>query len=561
MTYARPSPETTGLRARLVDACATLQQGSRSGNDLDLPGEAHKYLELLHEAHDALLENDARFAEHSAVLDEILRNGPECIAYIDLSERIQWINWRYGRTGVLDGKSTQPGKHWLELVPSEHRATLALAFEQVVKNGTSVGHETSERQPDGRIVWTALRLSALRADEQIVGVVLVARDATEAKNAELQLMVGDRMTSMGTLAAGVAHEINNPLAAVITNLELVCQRLRWIEEPKPHQIELFEQLDDARSSAYRVRAIVRDLKLFSRGDDPRAEAIDVESILDSTIRVAWNQIRHRTQLVKRYGMPRLAAGNASRLGQVFLNLLMNAAQSIPEGHSAENEIEVATFENDAGEVVVEIADTGCGIPDGVARRLFTPFFTTKAVGDGTGLGLSISRRIVESLGGTISFRSRPGGGTVFTVRLLSAPDALVSKATRVSQPEVARPSRRGRVLIVDDEVMFGLAVERLLKDEHETSFVDTGRAALERLARGEVFDVILCDLMMPDLTGMDLHAEVQRFSPQQASSMVFVSGGAFSPRAIDFLASTKNRMVDKPFVPDELRDVVNSLIR
>lgn len=521
--------------------------------------EKRGYAALLHIARDALQRTEVASHERAAQLDAVMQSSPDTIAYIGCDRSLRWISRDYPDAFPPVTRETCVGRPWTCLIPHEHRDALQTAFDLALETGLTQTHEGQEQASTGKTVWYSRRLSRVQRGETVVGVVLTIRDCTEAKDAQLQLMVSDRMASLGTLAAGVAHEINNPLAAVITNLELVCNSLRWLGESLPLQRLLFERLEDARSSSYRVRAIVRDLKLFARGDDPRFEPVDVEAVLESTLRMATTEIRHRAQLVRDYaGVPH-AWANESRLGQVFLNLVMNAAQAIRVGNASDNEIRVTTAYDGAGHVVVTIADTGRGIDRDVAPRLFTPFFTTKDVGEGTGLGLSICRRILASLGGTISFESRVGRGTEFTVRL---PVARV-------QPEVKDPSpvlmpaeapRRGRVLVVDDEVSFGKATQRILQNDHDTTFIESGRRALEMFRAGERFDVVLCDLMMPDMTGMDLHAALERECPEQAAAMVFVTGGAFSRRASDFLAATPNPCVDKPFVPDELRALVGELV-
>jgi len=239
----------------------------------------------------------------------------------------------------------------------------------------------------------------------------------ERKKMSEQLLISDRMASVGTLAAGVAHEINNPLAVLIANLEFIAQNLGPIVETPAVPGELLmglaglrEPLRDAQEAAERVRLIVRDLKVFSRSEEEeRRGPVDVRGVLESSARMASNEIRHRARLVKEYGEVPKAQANEARLGQVFLNLLINAAQAIPEGRAEANEIGIATRSDAAGNVVVEIRDTGSGIPPEVLPRIFDPFFTTKPQGVGTGLGLHIVHNIVVNHhGGTIALTSDPG---------------------------------------------------------------------------------------------------------------------------------------------------------
>ena len=249
----------------------------------------------------------------------------------------------------------------------------------------------------------------------------IGRDVTERKNIETRLMVSDRMASVGSLAAGVAHEINNPLAFVLANLDFAAKQLDELAAsgvPESRLAELRSVVGDAREGADRVRSIVRDLKTFSRSDEPKVGPVDLHRVLDSCCSMAWNEIRHRARLEKSYqrGIHH-ALGTESRLSQIFLNLLVNAAQAIPEGEASANVIRVTTGALDDGRLWVSVSDTGPGMAPEVLCRIFEPFFTTKPVGVGTGLGLSICHGIVQGLGGEIRVESEPGKGTSFHVVL------------------------------------------------------------------------------------------------------------------------------------------------
>jgi len=405
------------------------------------------------------------------------------------------------------------------------------------------------------------------------------RDAVlraERTKMQEQLLISDRMASVGTLAAGVAHEINNPLAVLMANLTFAAEdiaELRQDVRSKENGVageeatndrlatrlrEIEEPLRDAREAADRIRLIVRDLKIFSRGDEEKRGAVDIRRVLESSLRMAWNEIRHRAQLVKDYGNVPPVEGNEGRLGQVFLNLIVNAAQAMPEGRADQSEIRITTKQDDVGRVVVEVRDTGSGIPESVLSKIFDPFFTTKPIGVGTGLGLAICHRIVTAIGGQIVVESQVGKGTVIRTIL---PVAL-EDASEVTPPPVALVSgRRGRILVVDDEPMLGIAVRRMLSGEHEVLAVTSAQDAIGRLSQGERFDVILCDLMMPEVTGMDLHAELLRIAPEQAEKVVFMTGGAFTSRAREFLDQVRNPRVEKPFDVGNLRALVHSLLR
>jgi signal transduction histidine kinase len=385
----------------------------------------------------------------------------------------------------------------------------------------------------------------------------------ERRKMQEQLLISDRMASVGTLAAGVAHELNNPLATVVANLELASKELARVADEfqmTDRLQEISEELHDARDGADRLKHIVRDLKIFSRAtDDERRGPVDVKRVLESSLRMAWNEIRHRARLVKDYGNIPPVEANEARLGQVFLNLIVNAAHAIREGNTEQNLIRVSTgVEASTGRVAVDIRDSGSGIPPDNLSRIFDAFFTTKPIGVGTGLGLSICHRIVSGLSGEIHVESEVGKGTTFRVLLLPSVRAVDGLTSVLA---VAPPIRRGKVLVIDDDPMVARSLGRMLGHEHEVTIVLSAGDAHRRVVAGERYDVILCDLMMPQMTGMDLHAEFLRTVPEQASQMVFLTGGAFTPGARTFLDGVPNQRVEKPFDTQHLRSIINDRIR
>ncbi|MDB4929335.1 MAG: sensor histidine kinase, partial [Myxococcaceae bacterium] len=275
------------------------------------------------------------------------------------------------------------------------------------------------------------------------------RALAERRQFEARLAQTDRLVAVGTMSAGVAHEINNPLAFVLSNVEYAAGEIPSVidamEQREARLVDRFgllavaelsdathdrtarrlrelgEALEDARQGAERVRVIVRDLKTFSRPSTDAAELVDLQAVMESTLNLAFHEIRHRARLVRDYGPTPLVLANPSRLGQVFLNLLLNAAQAIPLGSAEQNAVGVVTRTGDGGEAVVEVSDTGAGISTGDQRSIFDPFFTTKPVGGGTGLGLSICHGIVSALGGTIEVESALGRGSTFRVTIPAAP--------------------------------------------------------------------------------------------------------------------------------------------
>ncbi|RKH45652.1 PAS domain S-box protein [Corallococcus sp. AB050B] len=425
---------------------------------------------------------------------------------------------------------------------------------------------TSERRlvlRDGRTRVVELASLPLRFDGQ-PAVVSIARDVTEQRQLQARLTLADRLASVGTLAAGIAHEINNPLAFVVSNLGFLSDEFRRHLSPgvrgvrPPDVVEWQEVLGEACEGAERVRQIVRQLKTFSRPDEERMTPVDVHAVLDSVVMMAANEIRHRARLRRDYGDVPQVMANEGRLCQVFLNLVVNAAQAIPEGSAHGHEVVLITRVS-GGQVVVEVRDTGSGIAPEVMGRIFDPFFTTKPVGVGTGLGLSICHGIITGMGGDIQVESTVGQGSTFRV-VLPAPQP--DPAVRAPDaPEPAAPVvPRGRVLVVDDEPAVGRVLQRLLRG-HDVEVATSGRQALERMSRAPGFDAVLCDVMMPDLAGRDVYEAVRREYPGLERRFVFVSGGAFTAGAREFLERIPNPLLEKPFDEARVRGAVEELVR
>lgn len=424
--------------------------------------------------------------------------------------------------------------------------------------------DTTFRHKDGNEIAVNIAGSRILDSAGVqTGYLGVVRDITERKKLHAQLMVSDRMASVGTLAAGVAHEINNPLAAVLANLDFVLDATAEMTQaqatsPTWFGAEVRLPLDEAREAAQRVRLIVRDLKIFSRTPaEDLGGTVDVEAIMESSVRMAWNEVRHRALLVKNYGVLPKVAANEARLGQVFLNLLVNAAQSIREGDAEHNEIRI-DVRHDGARAIIEISDTGAGIPPEIVGRIFDAFFTTKAVGVGTGLGLAICQRIVTDMGGELTVRSELGKGTTFSVTLPLAREEHTVAVAAVAPVVPAVTARVGRILVVDDEILVATSVKRILK-AHDVHMLSSAKEALARCVAGEAYDLILCDLMMPDMTGMELHAELTRVRPDLAARMVFMTGGAFTPQAREFLTARDH--IDKPFDAATVRALVQRHLR
>ncbi|HEY0708632.1 MAG TPA: ATP-binding protein, partial [Polyangia bacterium] len=356
-----------------------------------------------------------------------------------------------------------------------------------------------------------------------------------------------------------AHEINNPLTSVLANLEFLAEELDQLgpEIPSGRARLIRQLLSDAQTGAARVKKIVRGLRVFARDDRHRREPIELSQAIDTAVQLAFADIRPRARLFKAIQPTPPVMANEADLVQVFVNLLVNAAQAMPEGGSERHEIHISTA-SEGNRVVVEIRDTGVGIAPEHIGRVFDPFFTTRTVGNGLGLGLAVCHGIVTSLGGDITLESTLGVGTKVRVTLPAAAPLMTGKALAQSD-SVAQPRKRARVLVVDDEIGVATALRRLLR-EHDVTVVHDGREALALINEGNDFDIVLCDLMMPGMTGMDLHRALVALGSGIAERMVFMTGGAFTADANAFLAQVPNRRIGKPWDPQSIRDLVASLL-
>ena len=383
---------------------------------------------------------------------------------------------------------------------------------------------------------------------------------------EQRLQSRDRMASIGTLAAGVVHGINNPLSYVIANLEYVKRMLAQVQAQGsarlegPMLLEFADVLEDSLDGAERVRRIVSDIGSFSRPLDARIVAVDLEHATERALSVAANEIKHRARVVRQFAGVPAVFGTETRLGQVILNILINAAHSIEPGASEHNAITVRTRQDARGRPTLEIEDTGCGIAKENLARVFAPFFTTKPVGVGAGLGLSIAQRIVRELEGEILVESEHGRGTRVTLTLPAAPLAAPPEPLHESVPPFSSDRFRARILVIDDEPAILRAFRRVLFS-HEVHIATSGPEAMDKLGEGAPYDVIFCDVMMPEMSGVDVYQRISEHHPGQEHKIVFMTGGAFAEPAAHFFEAVDNPKLKKPFTGSSVRSLVATVTR
>ena len=509
-----------------------------------------------------------RCRQHLAAAQRITRCGSWELELGDLSDidanPLRWSDEVFRIFGYEPGAIAVTNENFFRAVHPDDRERIGAAVREAIETGKLYSIDHRVIRPDGsiRIVHeqSEIQYDAAGRPARMIGTV---QDVTEQRATEAQLAFRDRMVSVGTLAAGVAHEIDNPLAAVCANLGLLAGAVAELAERAEIPPEMHDRIRNASEGADRVRAIVRDLMVLSRIDELRRGPVDVTSVLESALRMTLHELRDRARVIRDYGAVPPVDGNEARLGQVFLNLIRNAAQAIPGGDPERHHIRIACATDERGRVVVAIADTGCGIPPELRPHIFAPFVTTKPPGEGTGLGLSICQRIVAGLGGEIDFTTELGRGTEFRVtlppRAAEPPEPPPDPAPDLA-PAAASPERP-RVLVLDDEAAIATVLADLLAEGHEVAVLTDAVAARDAFVAGARYDAVLCDLMMPRLGGMELHAELRRIAPEQAGRMIIMTGGACTAEAQRFLETSGVRSIEKPFRLDELHRAIGDVTR
>lgn len=394
----------------------------------------------------------------------------------------------------------------------------------------------------GKTKWLqCVAQPAVRVGGEVVWDGIIT-DVTERNELQAQLLLADRLASVGSMAAAVAHEVNNPLAYIKSNLALLESRLGRTSIDG----ESRELLREVIEGVERIETAVTDLRTFARSEES-ARAVVLTNVMDASIRMASNEIRHRALLKRRYESDARVVADESNLGQLFLNLLIAVAQSIPEGEAPGYEIAVRVWVRSPGYVSVEIADTGPGLSDELLERAFEPLQSQPLR---AGLGLYVCHRIVAGLGGQITAARTKAGGNRFLITLPVSEQAEV-----VNFPgRLLSSDRVARVLVVDDEDLVVKAMCRALEG-HVVVSASSGREAIELLKKGEPFDLVLCDVMMPDLTGADVYEAAREVGMERR--IVFVTGGAFTSSARAFLESVPNRRIEKPFSRDRVRSLLD----
>jgi signal transduction histidine kinase/ActR/RegA family two-component response regulator len=419
------------------------------------------------------------------------------------------------------------------------------------------------------LTWKNRKLD-VRANPAAGGRALVyVRDVTEERDRELRRLQSEKLAAIGMLAAGVAHEINNPASFVLANVDSLAGLLRKVDESLRAEnvyanhsglanllFDAMTVVQESKEGMARIHRIARDLHSFSRIDDDANALSDVNAAVDSALTMLRSELRYRATVERSLRSTQLVRASAARLGQVFLNLLVNAAHALAELHPRRNRLYVRS-RDEGGQVIVEIEDNGPGIAPEILPRIFESFFTTKPPELGTGLGLPISLDIVRRAGGDLVAESEPGRGAIFRVRLPAAVGIPQPKTRSVSS---LKAIQRRRVLAIDDEALLLKAFQRMLVCHHDIETKLGAREALRCFGQDRQFDVVLCDLQMPDMSGVELYASVKQQWPELAQRFIFITGGAFSAEARRFLEDPTIACINKPFQLRELLELIEARV-
>jgi len=429
------------------------------------------------------------------------------------------------------------------------RTTLDTALRRVAEHGEVFVGERIWRRKDGTVVDVQISSKRIHYRDRVM-LVTMARSITERKRIEQAMRHREKIAEMGSLLAGVAHELNNPLSVVVGQAALL--RAQAAGGPLGTRAEKIIQ------AAERCARIVRNFLALARQQPPEYQPVGLNVVVQEAIELLAYSLRVDNAEVRLDLAPDLPALRADphQLHQVVINLAANAHQALREVPGPRRLTLTTRFDRDRQTVMLEVADTGPGIPREIRSRLFEPFFTTKPVGQGTGLGLALCQGIVEGHGGTIRFEDRPGPGATFRVELpVEAPPGTAPPGEVTPEPLITGR----RILVVDDEPEVAAVLADMLRlNGQEVEAVTSGVEALAKL-RHQAYDLILSDIKMPGLGGPDLYRELTAQHPEMCERIVFLTGDALGPETLRFIEETGAPHLAKPFAMADVRRVVQSL--
>jgi two-component system NtrC family sensor kinase len=396
-------------------------------------------------------------------------------------------------------------------------------------------------------------------DNRLNGSIHVAKDISNEKLLQQQLIQSEKLSAIGELISGIAHELNNPLTGVMGYSQLLQLREDLDERAKENLLKI-------NNLALRCQKIVQNLLSFARKQKPERTLCDINEVLEKTVDLRSYELQVNNIEISREldrNLPRTIA-DAHQLQQVFLNVITNAEQAMLEAHGKGRLTIRTRADNQNSRIVVQVIDDGPGIPENYLTRIFDPFFTTKDVGKGTGLGLSLSYGIIKEHGGNIYARSRLGKGSTFVIELpiiarLQDEPSLVKELTPQAL-HFENLVRGKRILVVDDEkYILDFFVEIFHTLPMQVDIASDGRAAMQKVKEGE-YDLIVTDFKMPQMSGRELFNWIKENRPQLAGRIVFVTGDIVSAETRSFFEDNQNRYLAKPFKIEEVKEVIQQAL-
>ncbi len=384
---------------------------------------------------------------------------------------------------------------------------------------------------------------------------LVAADA-ERKSLLEQLHVADKMRSLGQMTAGIAHEINNPLAALVPNIQQLRDRFQELNEAptqnsaSPVARSISELLDDCGAACQQIRSVVGEMLRFAHPEEQKGRRVSIPDLVDDALSLLSREVRFSARLERDYQPTPDLVVDRGMLSQAILNVAINANQALTTSDVKDKWIRVTTRMFEGG-IAIDVSNSGPPIPDEAKQEIFEPFYTTKSPGDGVGLGLSIAYETVRRHGGYISVVD--DSPTTFRIWLPKDTGKTLVSSRPPRSP--APPQSPPEVLVVDDELLVRKSLRRVLDSVASVTLASGGQDAIELMARQE-FEVILCDLLMPRITGMQLYQSVLESNPELASRFVFLTGGTSDVKAREFLKTVSNPRAFKPIDSEQLVELV-----
>ena len=478
-------------------------------------------------AQETLARSEARYRN-------LFESASDAIATFDANGRFTTFNHA---AEIISGYRREEllGQWFAPMLPDDELPKALGHFQKALAGETGL-FETNFHRKDGEVRTIQVTYSTPQLDEEVLCVI---RDVTDQKMLQEQLIQSEKMSAIGQLVSGVAHELNNPLAGISAFAQLLLSEKRF----PPDQRTAAEMI---YAEARRASRIVQNLLTFARQHKPERTPTSVNQVLDDTLELRGYELRVRGIDVQRDYDEQVAEtmADAHQLQQVFLNLITNAEQAMERAERDQQRLTVRTRRT-ADIIRIEVEDTGPGIPPNLLERIFNPFFTTKPTGSGTGLGLSISLGIVREHEGRIWAENAPHGGARFVIEL----PIVTPRGTGDFQsvPSAHPVTDRLHVLVVDDEASVRVALQRYLSSRgHEVETTASGKEALARM-REDAFDAVIIDMRMPDLSGEQLFGELKARDPSYADRVIFTTGQLVDDSVRGFLASTGRPCVPKPF--------------